>query len=347
MLQRGLAGLVVASSSRFRARALWASDSDAAFADVLGASASVFARAQLLAATNAALNSVAAAAHAGAPAFGVVVASPQFHAAWGYAATASLPVSLSRAAHDNNSADGSPFAEAALDAVLSVAVAAAASVRGGASALSTESSAHAASSRVLLVVVDGDNDFYSQSETLRARGAETDGAAALRALPPSVPLPFDESSQRVRVRKTGLGSSAALTVAIVGAALGVLGVVRSPLDERGRHLIHATAQAAHGRAQGKVGSGFDVAAAVFGSISYARVPPDALRDIMDSADGERAENGYGTRLLSAAASGEGGVEAEDGRAWSFSAAPWSLPAGLRLALADVAGGACLCPLFAR
>lgn len=41
-------------------------------------------------------------------------------------------------------------------------------------------------------------------------------------------------------------------------------------------LVHRLSQAAHCAAQGKVGSGFDVSAAVFGSQRYVRFSPSAL-----------------------------------------------------------------------
>lgn len=43
--------------------------------------------------------------------------------------------------------------------------------------------------------------------------------------------------------------------------------------------IHRIAQYAHCRAQGKVGSGFDVSAAIFGSHVYRRFTPSLLSDL--------------------------------------------------------------------
>jgi phosphomevalonate kinase len=51
-------------------------------------------------------------------------------------------------------------------------------------------------------------------------------------------------------------------------------------------LMHNTAQLAHCQAQGKVGSGFDVSSAFFGSQLYARFDPASLQAIMkDVSDG--------------------------------------------------------------
>ena len=57
------------------------------------------------------------------------------------------------------------------------------------------------------------------------------------------------------------------------------------------HTIHNLAQAAHCAAQGKVGSGFDVAAAVYGSCLYRRFTPGILESI-----GQPTERGFGKRL---------------------------------------------------
>ncbi|MDP2717991.1 MAG: hypothetical protein Q8P02_04575, partial [Candidatus Micrarchaeota archaeon] len=48
--------------------------------------------------------------------------------------------------------------------------------------------------------------------------------------------------------------------------------------------IHHCAQVAHSRAQGKIGSGFDVAAACFGSIEYRRFSPEHIEQFPKSAD---------------------------------------------------------------
>ncbi len=67
--------------------------------------------------------------------------------------------------------------------------------------------------------------------------------------------------------KSGLGSSAAVTVAAVKALFEAF-VLSQPMAE-----IHTVAQSAHAAAQNKLGSGFDVAAACFGTIVYSRFSP--------------------------------------------------------------------------
>lgn len=78
---------------------------------------------------------------------------------------------------------------------------------------------------------------------------------------------LDEQGKAI-VSKTGMGSSAALTTALVGALLQWFEVTRLGLRAgmEDRKIVHNLAQLAHAAAQGKIGSGFDVAAAVYGKI---------------------------------------------------------------------------------
>lgn len=90
---------------------------------------------------------------------------------------------------------------------------------------------------------------------------------------PGVPL-VDTSAFLAGGRKLGIGSSAATTVAAVGALFAGAG-----LDPRmWREAIHRTAAAAHAAAQGERGSGADVLAATMGGIQalHRPAPPAAL-----------------------------------------------------------------------
>jgi phosphomevalonate kinase len=80
--------------------------------------------------------------------------------------------------------------------------------------------------------------------------------------------------------KTGLGSSAALVTALTaGLLLHYLPEGDFSLEnENDKMILHNLAQTAHCAAQGKVGSGFDVASAVYGSSLYRRFSPSLLTD---------------------------------------------------------------------
>lgn len=85
--------------------------------------------------------------------------------------------------------------------------------------------------------------------------------------------------------------------------------------------LHNLSQAAHSAAQGKIGSGFDVASAVYGSCIYRRFSPSILSEL-----GEAGEVGFAGKL-------RGVVEAE----WDVGVQRErvKVPAGLRLVMADV------------
>ncbi|MEW6722431.1 MAG: hypothetical protein AB1324_04160 [Candidatus Micrarchaeota archaeon] len=87
--------------------------------------------------------------------------------------------------------------------------------------------------------------------------------------------------------KSGLGSSAAATVALVGAMMEGAGL---PVKDN-REKIHRLAQLAHSMASGKVGSGFDIATSCFGTIEYARNPKVAPGLVIKGTDA-----GFGKEL---------------------------------------------------
>ena len=114
---------------------------------------------------------------------------------------------------------------------------------------------------------------------------------ALAALPPFTSITFNAEESnggncKPEVAKTGLGSSAAMTTAVVAALLHYLGVVNLSTFSEDPHqqnkdsmdldVVHMIAQSAHCIAQGKVGSGFDVSSAVYGSQRYVRFSPEVL-----------------------------------------------------------------------
>lgn len=112
---------------------------------------------------------------------------------------------------------------------------------------------------------------------------------ALASLPPFTSITFNSeelsgANSKPEVAKTGLGSSAAMTTAVVSALLHYLGVVnlsssngqQQEKDNADLDMVHMIAQSAHCIAQGKVGSGFDVSTAVYGSQRYVRFSPEVL-----------------------------------------------------------------------
>lgn len=343
VLQEGLAGLVVSSSSRFFSRVAW---SGSGFLDYSGGPqmASAIAAVACNGANEGKLY-VRAVAAAGAAAetarstngVALVVTSQQFHTAWGYALACESPHTVIGAEGINN--PPSPFVEAALLTVLAVvAGGSSCAIESGGASLRARLSARAAAGDFLVIQLGAHNDFYSQSSSLRVRGLQAT-ASALASLPPSLPPPED-----TRLAKTGLGSSAALTVSLVASLLHALwgGLPGYHMCDGPSALfsalVHVVAQVSHGRAQGKIGSGFDVAAATYGSLRFSRVPATILRAMMDAGDSSEKAR-WGARIISLAqAEADAAPPSGEAAHWRFTAVPWSLPRGLRLCLADVAGG---------
>ena len=183
--------------------------------------------------------------------------------------------------------------------------------------------------------------------------------SSLATLLPFSPLPRPLH----QTNKTGLGSSAALVTSLTAGILQHLGIVdipspataealhkpsapisgpslqdppstqtSPPLTSAPLDLIHNLAQLSHCSAQGKVGSGFDISSAVYGTHQYKRFSPSVLAPLLASAassstnfevtlDGSRT-------LLPALTSPE----------WDHETRPFRLPSGLRLMLADVDAG---------
>lgn len=87
------------------------------------------------------------------------------------------------------------------------------------------------------------------------------------------------------VPKTGLGSSAGLATVVTAALSSVFKQNLSVNNDQDLAIIHNLAQVAHCQAQGKVGSGFDVAAATFGSIIYQRFSPEIITSLPEHSAG--------------------------------------------------------------
>jgi phosphomevalonate kinase len=128
------------------------------------------------------------------------------------------------------------------------------------------------------ITILADSDYYSQPGTVSSKS--TAGSRQ-----------FLEFGVRLQdAHKTGLGSSAALVTAFTGAVLcHYLGSQFAISSEKGKTVLHNLAQAAHCAAQGKVGSGFDIAAAVYGTCIYRRFSPSILSVLGEPASGNFAE----------------------------------------------------------
>lgn len=174
------------------------------------------------------------------------------------------------------------------------------------------------------IAIAGDNDFYSQ----RAKLEELKLPRTLDSLT-KIP-PFSPTGVHLAdVHKTGLGSSAALITSLTSALLVHFDVIQegalSSDDDLndGKRLAHNLAQYVHCQAQGKVGSGFDVSAAVFGSHLYTRFDPSVISDLMNEANGP-------TKLLP--------VLSPSNLAWDYRVESFKLPPLTRILLADVDAG---------
>lgn len=76
------------------------------------------------------------------------------------------------------------------------------------------------------------------------------------------------------VKKTGLGSSAALTASIVSCLLKYfISHKEVDIEMKLQKITHILSEYIHTRAQGGVGSGFDIASSIYGSLCFMRSDP--------------------------------------------------------------------------
>jgi len=176
--------------------------------------------------------------------------------------------------------------------------------------------------RTLRVRLEADNDFYSQQDRLLERGLPYT-TESLRGLAPFIPCVDDQGT--VVVSKTGLGSSAAMVSSLIAALIRILcPSLHSSHAAVCIGYIHAVAQLTHSIIQGKIGSGFDVCAALFGSMQYVRYDESTLQDILEFC-------------------ASGNIPSDD-MLWNcyldlnYISKPFSLPPKLKLMCGDVRGG---------
>ncbi|KKK26499.1 hypothetical protein ARAM_001021 [Aspergillus rambellii] len=168
----------------------------------------------------------------------------------------------------------------------------------------------------LSITILADNDYYSETAFSKASGQNAAGKFV------NFGVPLHEA------HKTGLGSSAALVTALVSAL--VIHRTMQPDDiGAARDKLHNLAQAAHCAAQGKVGSGFDVAAAVYGSCLYRRFSPSILESI-----GDVGTAGFEERLFKVV------EDADPEHPWDTECLDFgmTLPRGMQMVLCDVECG---------
>lgn len=170
-----------------------------------------------------------------------------------------------------------------------------------------------------LITILADTAYYSHADTATANPSASSASPFLN---------FNVSLNNAH--KTGLGSSAALVTSLASAILTYyLASSPSSFDVSGpvgRKRAHNLAQLAHCSAQGKVGSGFDVAAAVYGSCLYRRFSPSVLEGL-----GQASSDGFGKRLVEL-------VNDDGGHLWDTevqSSDSARMAAGLGLFMCDV------------
>ncbi|KAG6550181.1 hypothetical protein Mapa_008139 [Marchantia paleacea] len=179
---------------------------------------------------------------------------------------------------------GNPFVENAVS--MAVAVAAARTSSSGAGSINP------LLLQGLEIIILGNNSFYSFRKQIEAQQLPLT-VETLISLPEFSAITRNptevvsgDTNVLPEVAKTGLGSSAAMTAAVVAAVLHYLSDVKLPHHGSSQtdssalrqhlDLVHAVSQAAHCAAQGKIGSGFDISAAVYGSQRYVRFSPSVL-----------------------------------------------------------------------
>ncbi|KAL1870168.1 phosphomevalonate kinase [Diaporthe australafricana] len=178
--------------------------------------------------------------------------------------------------------------------------------------------AHSIKSARLTILAD--TDYYSASSSSSSSSSSATASPSSNRF-----VPFGTTLKDAK--KTGLGSSAALVTSLTAALLAhYLHPIHFDLaTDKGRTVLHNLAQAAHCRAQGKIGSGFDVAAAVHGSCLYRRFSPSVL-----DAVPQPGQPHFGTKLQEAVGGSRWDTEVQKDRV--------SLPRGVAMRMVDVECG---------
>lgn len=162
------------------------------------------------------------------------------------------------------------------------------------------------------ILILADTDYYSHGET--SKPCPNNPQSRFR----------DFNVKLQNANKTGLGSSAALVTAFVSAII-LHRLSIKHVDDDMRRKLHNLAQIAHCVAQGKIGSGFDVAAAVYGACIYRRFSPSIFENI-----GAPGDQNFKTQLVKT-------IDDVEHKIWDteIDATALDLPNGLRLVMCDV------------
>ena len=168
---------------------------------------------------------------------------------------------------------------------------------------------------VLGIKLRADNDFYSQVSTLKSLNLFPPTPNDVESIPP-----FQPAGEH----KTGMGSSAALVTSLVASLLHYFDMMTDQ-----KTVVHNLAQTAHSLAQGKIGSGFDVSAAVYGSQIYSRFSQSIIQPLLKEFTGDIVEISVSfANSLTACIHDD----------WDTIQKPFDLPYGIEIIMADVCGG---------
>lgn len=161
----------------------------------------------------------------------------------------------------------------------------------------------------LKVTIFSDPGYHSQNKTTKKASSNNQKSFLFHELPIN------------DVPKTGLGSSAGLVSVVTAALMSYF----EPGSETTIDRLHNLAQIGHCLAQKKIGSGFDVAAAIYGSIKYRRFQPSVVNDVLSILENDPSQFSQELRAV---------VDKE----WKFKHVKCSLPMGVQLLMGDIEGG---------
>ncbi|CCH40729.1 Phosphomevalonate kinase [Wickerhamomyces ciferrii] len=164
----------------------------------------------------------------------------------------------------------------------------------------------------LNITIFSDSGYHSQDETIQKQSGSKKYSYHQKEL--------------TQVPKTGLGSSAGLVTVLTTAIYSYYNTDFDVKSKTQLQLIHNIAQVAHCQAQGKVGSGFDVAAATFGSIVYKRFDPSLINNLKPQSDITKSQHHEQLVKL---------VKFHD---WDIKNDKVALPKGIKLIMGDIKGG---------